>query len=114
MNKNEIEILELAKELKELECNNPEGYEYVINLIKSKCSKNDKNEMNETYVIIKEMSREEAYKKYDVYAKAYNAVMDRVEELLEGKLDEETINLMVKLKFTAEEWGAAKISYKMD
>lgn len=113
MNKNEIEIFELAKELKELECNNPEGYEYVINLIKSKRSKNDKNEMNETYVIIKEMSREEAYKKYDVYAKAYNATVDRIEELY-GELDEETFDLINKMKFAAEEWGAAKISYKMD
>ena len=59
--------------------------------------------MNETYVIIKEMSREEAYKKYDVYAKAYNAVMD-----------EETLNLIKKMKFAGEEWGAAKISYKLD
>lgn len=42
MNKNEIEIFELAKELKELECNNPEGYEYVINLVKSKSSKGNK------------------------------------------------------------------------
>lgn len=42
MNKNEIEIFEWAKELKELKYNNPEGYEYVINLIKIKSSKGDK------------------------------------------------------------------------
>lgn len=68
--------------------------------------------MNETYVIIKEMSREEAYEKYNVYAKAYNEVMDRVEELLGRELDEETLNLIKKMGFAGEEWGAAKISYK--
>lgn len=70
--------------------------------------------MNETYVMIKEMSREEAYEKYNVYAKAYNAVMDRVEELLGRELDEETLNLIKKMGFAGGEWGAAKISYKMD
>lgn len=68
--------------------------------------------MNETYVTIKEMSREEAYEKYDVYAKAFNSVMDRLEELLGRRLDEETLNLIIKMKFAGEEWGAAKISYK--
>lgn len=42
MNKNEREILEIAKDLKELKENNPKGYEYVVNFIKSKSSKGDK------------------------------------------------------------------------
>ncbi|SFI95096.1 hypothetical protein SAMN02910355_0273 [Terrisporobacter glycolicus] len=42
MNENEREILEYVKVLKELKENNPEGYEYVVNFIKSKSSKGDK------------------------------------------------------------------------
>lgn len=42
MNKNEREILEFVKDLKELKENNSQGYKYVVNFIKSKSSKEGK------------------------------------------------------------------------